>query len=122
MLRDHINSQISKLTHSLLPLRELRELLMTAFNSRSVCIVRYGQKAHLSNQLRQNLEKLSRKFQVTIAVAAEANLNGSFLAISSANQNLSNCFSILYSVKAVNLELKQPASGNLVSNTHRYLC
>lgn len=119
MLREHINAHIAKLTHSLLPLRELRELLTTAFGSRNVCVARYGQKAHLSNQVRQNLQKLAQKFQVTIAIAAEGNLNGAFLACSSANQNLSNCFSILFSVKAVNVELKHPASGYMVPGAHR---
>lgn len=84
-------------------------------------MARYGQKAHLSSQLRLNLENLARKFQVSIAIAAEGNLNGSFLAISSMNQNLSNCFSILFSVKAVNLELKHPACGNFIANSHRFI-
>jgi hypothetical protein len=93
---------------------------MAAFQSRSVCVARYGQKANLSTQVRQNLEQLSKKYETCIALAAEVSLNGSFLALSSVNQNLSNCFSILFSAKAVNIELKHPASGNCIPNAHRF--
>jgi hypothetical protein len=92
---------------------------VSAFRARNVCVARYGQKANLSAQVRQNLEQLSKKFATSIALAAEVSLADSFLALSSANQNLSNCFSNLFSAKAVNLELKQPACMNCIPNTHR---
>lgn len=107
--------------HALLPLREIRDILISVFRTRTVCVSRYGQKAHLSPQVRQNLQQLSRKFSLSVALAVEVGLSNSFLALSSVNQNLSNCFSILFSAKAVNLELKNQASMNCVANAHRRL-
>lgn len=118
-MREFINSHISKLSHALLPYRELRDALLSIFRTRTVCVSRYGQKAHLSSQMRQNLERLSQKFSLCVALAVEVGLENSFLVLSSMNQNLSNCFSILFSAKAVNLELKQQASLNCVPNSHR---
>jgi hypothetical protein len=104
---------------ALLPLRDLCNELKSAFGNRKICVARFGQKAALSAPLGQLLERLTHKYDVSVALAAEIRVQGSYLSASSSGNKLENCFPFLFSPLATNIELKKGESSSKLPGCYR---
>jgi hypothetical protein len=101
------------------PLRDLGTELKSNFGSRKICIARFGQKAGLTGSLSRLLERLGSKFELSVALAAEIRVEGSYLSASSSGFKLGNCFPFLFSPLATNVELKKEECASKFPGSYR---
>lgn len=104
-----------------LPLREFRLRAFEVFGDRTITIVRFGQKAALTERMHQLIQKLAEEFEINVALALEVSVDKSYLALSSVGEKFSSCFSVFHSIQAVNLSVAGTAAANKIPQSHRYV-